>query len=82
MDSHSVSSATQEQQARVLLLFLVVVGYVVTFTTASRGGTQYSAGQLLAGIVYGAIYLILGVFEAEILQRFPVNTRNALFFSI
>ena len=82
MDSHSVSSATQEQQARVLLLFLVVVGYVVTFTTASRGGTQYSAGQLLAGIVYGAIYLILGVFEAEILQRFPANTRNVLFFSI
>jgi signal transduction histidine kinase len=82
METRSTFSATQEQQARALLLFLVVVGYIVTFTTASRGGIQYSPGQLLAGIVYGVIYLILAVFEAEILQRFPVNTRNALFFSI
>ena len=82
MESHSAFSATQEQQARALLLFLVVVGYVVTFTTASQGGTQYSAGQLLTGIAYGVLYLVLGVFEAEILQRFPINTRNALFFSI
>jgi len=82
MESHSAFSAIQEQQARALLLFLVVVGYVVTFTTASQGGTQYSAGQLLTGVAYGVLYLILSVFEAEILQRFQVNTRNALFFSI
>ncbi len=82
METRSSFSATEEQQARALLLFLVVVGYIVTFTTASKGGTQYSAGQLLAGIAYGVIYLILGVFEEEILQHFSANTRNALFFSI
>ena len=82
MEARSISSNSQDQQARGLLLFLVVVGYIVTFTTASRGGTQYSAGQLIAGITYGVIFLILAVFEAEILKRFPANTRNALFFSI
>jgi len=82
MEPRSTFSVTQEQQARALLLFLVVVGYIVTFTTASRGGTQYSTVQLLAGIAYGVLYLILGVFETEILQRFQENTRNALFFSI
>ena len=68
------------QQQRNLLLFLVVVGYILTFITAARGGVQYSVWQVVIGILFGVVYLILGMFDAELLQRFPVNTRNIIYF--
>jgi hypothetical protein len=69
----------QEQQEKSLL-FMVVVGYIVTFTVASKGGTRYSITPLLMGIIFGVVYLIPGFFETEVLQRFSANMRNAIFF--
>ena len=67
-------------QQRNLLLFLVVVGYILTFITAARGEVQYSVWQVVTGILFGVVYLILGLFDAELLRRFPVNTRNIIYF--
>ncbi|MBI3151436.1 MAG: hypothetical protein HYZ21_04845 [Chloroflexi bacterium] len=82
MENRSTFSTIQEQQGKALLLFMVVIGYLVTFLTASRDDVQFSSSRLFAGIAFGVIYLILGVFDTEILWRFSINTRNALFFSI
>lgn len=70
------------QQSRNLLLFLVVVGYLVTFITASRGDVQFTALQIMVGVLIGVVYLILGMFDTELLQRFPENTRNSIYFSV
>jgi hypothetical protein len=70
------------QQSRNLLLFLVVVGYIVTFITASRSDVQFTALQVMVGVLIGVVYLIIGMFDTELLQRFPENTRNIIYFSV
>lgn len=75
-------STLYNQQARNLLIFLVVVGYIVTFIVASPSGFQFTALQIVIGVSLGAVYLILALFDSEILQRFPENTRNIIFFSV
>ena len=82
MEDRSTQSLLQEQQEKSLFLFVVVVGYIITFVLASNGGTNYTTLQVLLGISFGAIYLSLIYFEAEILGRFSPNTKSLLFFSI
>ena len=82
MASESLSSRSFQQQWRTLLIFMVVVGYIATFATGAGGGVQYSAGQLVVGILLGIVYLILGMFDAELLGRFSEQTQNILFLTI
>ena len=82
METRSTLGMSQEQQERSLFLFVVVVGYLVTFTLASSSGTRYSMPQLILGVIYGIIYLVLGFFDAEILGHFSPARRNALFFPV
>lgn len=82
METRTAFSATQEQQGKALLLFMVVVGFIVTFAVSSSNNESYTAQRLILGISFGVIYLILGIFDEEIFQRFPVNVGNVLFFSI
>jgi len=82
METRTNFSTAQEQQGKALLLFMVVVGFIVTFAVSSNSDEVYTAQRVITGISFGISYLILGVFDAEILRRFPVNTRNALFFPI
>jgi len=82
METRLTDTTREEQQEKSLFLFVVVVGYIVTFAEASHGGMQYSIPQLLLGIVFGVIYLTLGFFETEILRHFSPRTRNTLFFPI
>lgn len=82
METNPTSSASQQQQARNLLIFLVVVGYIVTFIVASRSGFQFTALQIVIGVSLGAVYLVLALFDSEILRHFPDQTRNAIFFSV
>jgi hypothetical protein len=82
MQTRSTLVMSQEQQERSLFLFVVVVGYLITFTIASNSGTRYSAQQLVLGVVFGVIYLVLGFFDAEILGHLSVARRNALFFPV
>jgi len=82
MENRSTLFTTQEQQGKALLLFMVVIGFIVTFAVSSSSDEVYTAQRLITGISFGIMYLILGVFDSEILRRFSVNTRNAVFFSI
>jgi hypothetical protein len=75
-------SSNLDQQSRTLLIFLVMVGYILTFITAANGETRPSALQIVVGVLLGAVYLILALFDAEILGRFPEHTRNVIFFSV
>ena len=70
------------QQARNLLIFLVVLGFVVTFFTASQNNVQFTAFQIMVGVSFGAAYLILALFDEELLHRFPENARHIIFFSL
>lgn len=69
------------QQNRNLLIFLVVVGYIITFITVVRGTSTHSAFQIVIGVLFGVVYLILAMFDSELLRRFPSNTRHIIFFS-
>ena len=82
MENRTTQFLLQEQQEKSLFLFVVVVGYIITFVVASNGETSYSIPQLVLGILFGIIYLILGFFETEILGRFRPDLENFLFFSI
>ena len=82
MQNGSNQSLLQEGQEKSLFLFVVVVGYIITFLLAANGGMHYTASQLFLGILFGAIYLILTFFDTEILGRFPQNTRVFLYFLI
>ncbi len=82
MKTRAAPSETQEQQGKALLLFMVVMGYIVTFLISSNSGEVYSFQRLALGIAYGVIYLILGVFDDEIFRPFSNNMRNALYFPI
>lgn len=70
------------QQDRNLLIFLVVVGYIATFITSARGDTEFSAFQIVTGILFGVIYLVLALFDEELLRRFSGNTRHIIYFSV
>ena len=76
------SASSLQQQNRTLLIFLVVVGYTITFMTAARGISTHSAFQIVMGVLFGVFYLILAMFDTELLRRFPTNTRNLIFFPI
>lgn len=80
MEAPSTLSMRQEYQERSLFLFVVVVGYLVTFALASQGEIQYSIQELLLGIASGVIYLTLGFFETDIVWRFSPGVRNAIYF--
>src|SRR5512139_2180605 len=82
MQNGSNQSLLQEGQEKPLFLFVVVVGYIITFLLAANGGTHYTASQLFLGILFGVIYLILTFFDTEILGHFPHNTRVFLYFLI
>jgi signal transduction histidine kinase len=80
MENHPFSSVTK--QARNLLIFLVALGYIVTFFTAARNGVHYTALQLVVGVAFGVGFLILSLFDRELLHRFPENTQHVIYFSV
>jgi signal transduction histidine kinase len=82
MNTQQTASNSEQLQWRTLLIVMVVVGYLATFATAAGGGEQFSAIQVLVGVVFGIVYLIVGIFDAELLGRFTENARNIIFFCV
>jgi signal transduction histidine kinase len=68
------------QQSRNLFIFMVVIGYILTFLTASLGNNRYSGLQIIFGILMGIAYLVLGLFDTELLQHLTSGTGNFVFF--
>ena len=71
-----------DQQSRNLLIFLVVAGYIVTFINAARGIALYSAAQIVIGVLFGVVYLVMGMFDTELLRRFPAASKQIIYFSV
>lgn len=78
MEPRTTPSPPLEQQEMSLFLFVVFVGYIITFSASINGG---AIARLLIGIGCDIIYLVPGFFEAEILRRFSHGVRNAVYFS-
>lgn len=81
METRSTSSSPIKQ-TRTLLIFLVVVGYILTFMIAANGAEPMSALQIVVGVLFGAGYLIMAMFDTELLQRFAPGTRHLIYFSV
>ena len=82
MSTPQVISDTQQQQWRTLLIFMVVVGYIATFATAADSLSRFTGLQLAVGVLFGIAYLVLGMFDNELLGRFTDNIRNIIYFVI
>jgi len=80
--SMSIPRATSDtqQQWRTLLIFMVVVGYIATFATAADSHADFTAFQIVAGVLFGIAYLVLGMFDNELLGSFTDNVRNIIYF--
>jgi len=82
MNAYQTTSGKEQQQWRTLLIFMVVVGYLVTFAMAAGGEVHYSIPQLIFGIAFGIMYLILGMFDDELLRRFTGKTKSIVYFFV
>jgi signal transduction histidine kinase len=82
MNTRQAIPNSEQQQWRTLLIFMVVVGYIATFATAADSLASFSALQIVVGVLFGIAYLILGMFDNELLGRFRENTRNFIFFGV
>jgi signal transduction histidine kinase len=70
-------------QGRLLLVFVVIAGYAVTFyTMSSQERSSLTAQGLVLGISFGAIYLLLAMNSRLILDRVPAGWAEGLFFTV
>jgi signal transduction histidine kinase len=72
-----------ERQGRRLLVFMVIIGYVVTFVVGSgQQGKRFTVQELLLGFSFGVVYLLLALNDHVIFDRLPAGWAEALFFSV
>jgi signal transduction histidine kinase len=86
-NKHSVKprrlSPTLDRQGRLLLVLMVIAGYIVTFITMSNlDRISLTIQELVLGISFGAIYLLLAVNVHVFLDRVPAGWAEALFFLV
>jgi len=82
MSTLETASPSQQLQWRTLLIFMVVVGYIATFATAADSLANFTGLQIAVGVIFGIAYLILGMFDNELLGRFPDNVRDITYFVV
>jgi len=82
MSTLETVSPSQQLQWRTLLIFMVVVGYIATFATAADSLANFTGLQIAVGVIFGIVYLILGMFDNELLGRFPDNVRDITYFVV
>ena len=79
----SPKSPTSDRQARLLLVFMVIVGYIVTFASIfGQDGRTLTSLDLFLGISFGVIYLLLGLNDRLIYDHIPAGWADVLFFSL
>jgi len=82
MNTQQAIPDSQQLQWRTLLIFMVVVGYIATFATAADSLSSFGALRIVVGVLFGIAYLIMGMFDTELLSRFPENIRNIVYFAV
>jgi uncharacterized ion transporter superfamily protein YfcC len=74
---------TAERQIRLLFIVMVIIGYIITFIMHPRWGLPpLTSWELALGIVFGLIYLLIGLNERVFYKRLPSGWAEALFFSV
>lgn len=74
---------TLDRQARLLFVFMVIIGYIVTFILiSSQDGRRFTNWELIFGISFGVIYLLVGLNTRLIFDRLPAGWAETLFFSV
>jgi signal transduction histidine kinase len=72
-----------ERQGRLLLVFMVIIGYVVTFVVSSgEHGKRFTFQELFWGFSFGVVYLFVALNDHVIFDRLPAGWAEALFFSV
>jgi signal transduction histidine kinase len=62
---------------------MVIIGYIVTFATISgQDGRTLTSLELLFGVSFGIVYLLLGLNDRVIFDRLPDGWAEVLFFSV
>jgi signal transduction histidine kinase len=75
--------AALQRQSRSLLVFMVIIGYVVTLVVGSgQQGRRFTVQELLLGFSFGVVYLLLALNDHLIFDRLPAGWAEALFFSV
>jgi signal transduction histidine kinase len=78
-----LSPPTQTRQVRLLLVLMLIIGYTVNFVFIyGQDGRRLTPGELVFGILFGVIYLLLGLKSDVVFDRFPAGWAEALFFSV
>ena len=73
---------TLDRQGRLLLVLMVIVGYIVTFAFIAVQERRVTSKELFWGILFGVIYMLLGLFDRVIFDRLPAGWAHLLFFSV
>jgi signal transduction histidine kinase len=71
-----------DKQGRLLFVFMVIVGYIVTFAFNSIDNRRLTGEELFLGFFLGVIYLLLGLNDHLIFNRLPAGWADLLFFSV
>ena len=71
------------RQSRLLLAFIVIVGYIITLVTVvGQDERTVTSLELFLGVSFGVIYLLLGLDTRLIFDRVPAGWAEGLFFSV
>jgi signal transduction histidine kinase len=71
-----------DRQGRLLFVFMVIVGYIVTCAFNSANNRRLADDELFLGILLGVIYLLLGLNHHVVFDLLPPGWADLLFFSV
>jgi len=78
-----LKSLTAERQIRLLFIVMVIVGYILTFIMRpSFDLPPLTSLELILGIAFGLIYLMVGLNEGWFYHHLPFGWATVLFFSV
>lgn len=71
-----------DRQGRLLFVFMVIVGYIVTCAFNSANNRRLTDDELFLGILLGVIFLLLGLNHHVVFDLLPPGWADLLFFSV
>ena len=82
-ETGSDQQLSTDRQLRLLFVFMVVVGYIVTFAfIAADDIRSVTLGEAILAIALGIIYIILGLNDQLIYDRMSSGWANVIFFTV